>query len=66
MGTCCVDDGVHELSEMAAWCYTSSACLEGIVFSIPVLECLYASSNDHYFYPLAHSLVGSFSAEFIS
>lgn len=40
--------------------------LEAIVFSIPILECLYGSSNDHYFYPLAHSLVGSFSAEFIS
>lgn len=40
--------------------------LEGILFSIPVLECLYASSNDRFFNPLAHSSAGSFSAEFIS
>lgn len=40
--------------------------LKGILFSIPVLACLYTSYDVRFFILLDQSLVGSFSAKFIS
>lgn len=66
MGTCCVEWWCARVEWDDSMVLHQLSLLEGIVFSIPVLGCLYASSNNHLFYPLAHFLVGSFSAEFIS